>query len=97
MAEEDVLPANDLPTFHGREYNPGAAYDSKMVCDSAHNTRCDGSCLAWNSEWLQGYLYPHAMIFFPCFDMIYGNYSLDRTMYENCAIQHPRDSYRTRI
>jgi hypothetical protein len=53
--------------------------------------------LAWNDKWLQGYLYPHAMISFPNFDLVYGNCSLDRTMYENCAIQHPRDSYRMRI
>jgi hypothetical protein len=59
--------------------------------------RCDGSCLPWNDEWLQGFLYPHAMICFPNFDLVYGNCSLDRTMYENCAIQHPRVSYRTRI
>jgi hypothetical protein len=97
MTEEDILQAKDLPTFHGRDYKPGAAYDSKIVCDCAHDTRCDGSCLPWNDEWLQGHLYPHAMICFPNFDLVYGNCSLDRTMYENCAIQHPRDSYRTRI
>jgi hypothetical protein len=96
MAEEDVLPAKDLPTCHGRDYKPGAAYDSKIVCDYAHDTRCDGSPLAWNDEWLQGYLYLCAMICFPYFDLVYGNCSLDWTMYENCAIQHPRDSYRTR-
>jgi hypothetical protein len=97
MAEEDVLPANDLPTFHGREYNPGAAHDSKIVCDSAHDTRCDRSCLAWDDEWLQGYLHPHAMIYFPSFDLVYGNCSLYRTMYENCASQHPGESYRKRL
>jgi hypothetical protein len=97
MAEEDVLRANDIPTFHGREYNPGAAYDSKIVCDYAHATRCDGSCLAWNNKWLQGDLYPHAMICFPSFDLVYGNCSLDRTVYKNCALQHPHDCYRTRI
>jgi hypothetical protein len=96
MAEEDILQAKDLPTFHGRDYKPGAAYDSNIVCDYAHDTRCDGSCLPWNNEWLQGDLYPHAMICFPTFDLVYGNCSLDRTMYENCAIQQPRDSYRTR-
>jgi hypothetical protein len=26
MAEEDILQAKDLPTFHGRDYKPGAAY-----------------------------------------------------------------------
>jgi hypothetical protein len=97
MAAEDVLQAKDLPTFHGREYNPGAAYESKIVCDNAHDTRCHGSCLAWNDEWRQGYLYPYAMICFPSFELVYGSCSLDRTMYENCAIQHPRESYRTRI
>jgi hypothetical protein len=97
MAEADILQAKDLPTFHGRDYKPGAAYDSKMVCDYAHDTRCNGSCLPWNDQWLQGFLYPHAMICFPNFDLVYGNCSLDRTMYENCTIQHPRDSYRTRI
>jgi hypothetical protein len=97
MAEEDILQAKDLPTFHGRDYKPGAAYDSKIVCDYAHDTRCDGSCLPLNDEWLQGDLYPHAMICFPNFDLVYGNCSLDRTMYENCAIQHPCDSYRMRI
>jgi hypothetical protein len=97
MAEEALPPANDLPTFHGREYNRGAAYDSKIVCDYAHDTRCDGSCLAWNNEWIQGDLCPHAMICSPSFDLDYGNCSLDRTMYANWAIQHPRDSYATRI
>jgi hypothetical protein len=97
MAEEDILQATDLPTFHGRDYKPGAAYDSKIVRDYAHDTRCNGSCLPWNNEWLQGGLYPHAMICFPNFDLVYGKCSLDRTMYENCANQHPRDSYRTRI
>jgi hypothetical protein len=97
MAEEDILQAKYLPTFHGRDYKPGAAYDSKIVCDYAHDTRCDGSCLPWNDEWLQGDLYPHAMTCFPNFDLVYGNCSLDRTMYENCAIQHPHDSYITRI
>jgi hypothetical protein len=29
MAEEDILQAKDLPTFHGRDYKPGVAYDSK--------------------------------------------------------------------
>jgi hypothetical protein len=52
MAEEDNLQAKVLPTFHGRDYKPGAAYDSKIVCDYAHDTRCDGSCLPWNNEWL---------------------------------------------
>jgi hypothetical protein len=97
MAEEDILQAKDLPTFHGRDYKPGAACNSKIVCDYAHETRCNGSCLPWNDEWLQGDLYPHAMICFPNFDLVYGNCSLDRTMCENCAIQHPRDSYRRRI
>jgi hypothetical protein len=97
MVEEGILQAKDLPTFHGRDYKPGAAYDSKIVCDYAHDTRCDGSCLTWNDEWLQGFLYPHVMICFPNFDLVYGNCSLDRTMHENCAIQHPHDSYRTRI
>jgi hypothetical protein len=90
MTEEDILQAKALPTFHGRDYKPGAAYDSKIVCDYAHDTRCDESCLPWNDEWLQG-------ICFLNFDLVYGNCNLDRTMYENCAIQHPRDSYRTRI
>jgi hypothetical protein len=53
--------------------------------------------LAWNDEWLQGYLYPYAMICFPSYDLVYGNYSLDRTMYANCAIQHPHESYRKRL
>jgi hypothetical protein len=97
MAEEDILPANDLPTFHGREYNPGAAYDSKIVCDSTHDTRCNGSCLAWNDKLFQGYLYPRALICFQTSDLVYGNCSLAWTMYGNCAIQHPCESYRTRI
>jgi hypothetical protein len=77
MAEVDILQAKDLPTLDGRDYKPGAAYDSKIVCDYAHDTRCDGSCLPWNNEWLQGDLYPHAMICFPNFDLVYGNCSLD--------------------
>jgi hypothetical protein len=97
MAEEDILQAKNLPTFHGRDYKPGAAYDLEIVCDYAHDTRFNGSCLPWNDEWLQGDLYPHAMICFPNFDLVYGDCSLHRTMYENCAIQHPPDSYRARI
>jgi hypothetical protein len=91
------MAGEDLPTFHEKRYNRGDAYDSKIVCDSAHDTRCDGSCLAWNDELLQGDLYRHAMMCFPSFDLVYGNCSLDRTMFESCALLHRRDSYRTRI
>jgi hypothetical protein len=52
------------------ETYPISINDSKIVCDYVHDSRCDGSCLAWNDRWLQGYLYPHAMICFPSFDLV---------------------------
>jgi hypothetical protein len=46
MAEEDVLQAKDLPTFHQREYNPGAAYDSKRFVITLMTL--DATDLAWH-------------------------------------------------
>jgi hypothetical protein len=51
--EKDISSANDLPEFHGKKYNPGAPEDSNIVCDYAHDIRCDGTCLTWNNKLLQ--------------------------------------------
>jgi hypothetical protein len=93
MTEEYVPSANDFPEFHGKQYNPGAAEDSRIVCDYAHDTRCDGTCL---NELLEKQLYPHKKICFPSFDSVYGNCSIERTMYENATVQNRRQAYNTR-
>jgi hypothetical protein len=96
MTEEDVPSANDLPEFHGKRYNPGPAAASNMVCDYAYDTRCNITCLARNNELLQSKYYLFAKICFPTFDSVYGNCSLDHTMYEHSTVSNCRDSYNTR-
>jgi hypothetical protein len=96
MTEEYKPSANDYPEYHGKLYNPGAAEDSRIVCDYAHDTRCDGTCLTWTNELLGRELYPHQKICFPTFDWVYGNCSIERTMYENSTVNNRRQAYNTR-
>jgi hypothetical protein len=90
MKEEDISSANDVPEF--QRYNPGSKVDSNIVCNYVLDTRCDRTCLAWNNELLQSKLYPYAKLCFPSFDPVYGNCSIQRTMYENSTPLNRDDS-----
>jgi hypothetical protein len=64
-----------------QKYKPGAGAD--VICDFAHDTRCDGTCVLWNKNLLLEQLYPKEKICFPSFDNVYGNCNMKRTKFEN--------------
>jgi hypothetical protein len=42
-ANEELLSVNKIPESRGKVYKPDAA--EPIICDYAHDTRCEGKCL----------------------------------------------------
>jgi hypothetical protein len=79
--EESSL-VNKIPESREKVYKAGAV--EPIICDYAHDTRCDGKCLIWKDKFLDKQLFPmKKKICFPSFDEVYGNCNIERTDYEN--------------
>jgi hypothetical protein len=73
---------NKTPEYNGKRYKPGAG--EEIVCDYAHNTRCNGTCLSWKDQFLKGQLFSiEKKIRFPSFDDDFGNFNVNWTNFEN--------------
>jgi hypothetical protein len=66
-----------------QKYKPGAGAGADVICDFAHDTRCDGTCVPRNRNLLLEQLYPEEKICFPSFDDVYSNCNMKRTKFEN--------------
>ena len=76
---------NKIPESREKVYKAGAV--EPIICDYAHDTRCDGKCLIWKDKFLDKQLFPmKKKICFPSFDEDYGNCNIERTNYENQCI-----------
>jgi hypothetical protein len=86
-AKEESSSVNKIPESGGKVYKPGAV--EPIICDYAHDTRCDGKCFIWKDKVLDKQLFPmEKKICFPSFDEVYGNCNIKRTNYENqCVIK----------
>ncbi len=71
---------NDI-RFCGKKYIPAEGED--VICDYAHDSTCDGTCVPWDNNFLIPQMYPEEKICFPSFDEVYGNCNLKRTGFEN--------------
>jgi hypothetical protein len=81
--------ANEIPAIMHEEQVEIRVDDAVTLVDP-HDVRCDGQCLLWNKQLLQGGIYPGDLkICFPTFDDTYGNCNLDRTDFENRTIVSP--------
>jgi hypothetical protein len=81
-AKEESSSVKKIPESRGKVYKAGAV--EPIICDYAHNTRCDGKCLIWKDKFLDKQLFPmEKKIRFPSFDKVYGNCNIQRTNYEN--------------
>jgi hypothetical protein len=76
---------NKIPESRGKVYKAGAV--EPIICDYAHDKRCDGKCLIWKDKFLDKQLFPmEKKIWFPSFDEVYGNCNIERNKYENQCI-----------
>jgi hypothetical protein len=84
-AKEESSSVNKIHESRGKVYKPGPV--EPIICDYAHNTRCDGKCLIWKGKVLDKQLFPmEKKICFPSFDEVYGNCNIERTNCENQCI-----------
>jgi hypothetical protein len=84
-AKEESSSVIKIAESRGKVYKPGAV--EPIICDYAHDTRCDGKCLIWKDKSLDKQLFPmEKKICFPSFDEVYGKCNIERTNYENQCI-----------
>jgi hypothetical protein len=51
-AKEESSSVNKIPESGGKVYKAGAI--EPIICDYAHDTRCDGKCLIWKDKFRVG-------------------------------------------
>jgi hypothetical protein len=77
---------NDIH-FHGKKYIRAEGED--VICDYAHDSWCNGTCLPWDNNFLILQMYPEEKTCFPSFYELYGNCNLEHTRFENIFFMHP--------
>jgi hypothetical protein len=55
-AKEESSSVNKIPASRGNVYKPGAV--EPIICNYAHDTRCDGKYLIWKDKFLDKQMFP---------------------------------------